>query len=802
MKILVNSKLSEHRYKTPEGYLVCVDSVLARTGKQTYRRDELFHDNDTTEIEVDRPENEVFSEQTLASFENKPLTIEHPDEDVNPRNYKTYAVGFIRDIKRGMDNGKPVMLGTLVVTDEDAINDIENGKLPELSCGYDCDIEDEDNPQQRNIRGNHVALCEHGRAGNARIVDSVKDALFEVCYIDDGDICIAIEAKDENDARQKFRRRYGMYYIKRIRKVKEGVKDMKVSHDNIREQPVFVMQSDVDKNLFFYIGKTHAMKEGEYTYAQYDMEGMTPDELRKELEANGWHKAARGPAPFIDEAPIYAVKARYEGTTLEWYVRANSEREAFDKVKHQPGHNYDSFVSAKIVNERAGMHIIDEDPYEKSTKGLEEAEKKLHDEMICSTETDCKDADESIVYKGIKIDVYKGLYGQSVIVHAPNGNFKYSSIETAKRDIDKKDKELFDSTKDAKTEYVFNYQDTYHGTRDKMRVDANNLDEAIREFGKTMALGGYGTANIYVISVSPNDGYMRAYGRLSEMLKQKWMRDSAKKLDSKKLLSIIKAVDSIKTSDRLAPSQYKALRELGYNESKWKNMTSEEASKIIAAAKQKKEGKSEKKEEAKTETSKQSTEQTSESSSSKLANEKDFLNFTDKLGLNFESAESLNGKGVLATMTRGNPRSFNRQRDKHYDKLKAAGMYALAGKYSDQFYVFESKEDMQQYATNELSNNVDSVSNELSKYLDKDAVEEIKKSMLNSTNTQYAKDNPFNLINAIGDIKIKENNGELSIDLGDKSWVGNYSHVVEQAFRNKYGYPTSKSGNKQTYRLK
>ena len=103
-----------------------------------------------------------------------------------------------------------------------------------------------------------------------------------------------------------------------------------------------------------------------------------------------------------------------------------------------------------------------------------------------------------------------------------------------------------DFIKDAKTEYIFNYQDTYHRTRDKMRVDANNLDEAIREFGKTMALGGYGTANIYVVSVSPNDGYMRAYGKLSEMLKQKWTRDSVKKLDSKKLLSIVKAAKSIK----------------------------------------------------------------------------------------------------------------------------------------------------------------------------------------------------------------------------------------------------------------
>ena len=591
MRVLIAEKLSPHKYKTPEGYLICQDAILARTGKQTYLNREVYGDsidNPDKEIEIDRPEAEVFSDKTLASFENKPVTIEHPDEDVNIDNHNFYSVGFVRDIKRGIDNGKPVMIGTLVVTNPDAVADIENGKLLELSCGYDCDIVDN---AQTNIRGNHVALCEHGRAGNARIIDSttsfrkdmikgeksmnshddlscyragiidskfkdfddttknirvvkefieqngnkfnkrkdadaileyikkrtgianadygdvlyiikeytraeitdsvkdakyvimhprknlyltvgaktwsdesdpmikkfdsekeaeeyakknisdfriavfdsVKDAMFEICYIDDGDVCVAIEAKDENDARQKFRRRYGMYYIKHIRKVKDGVKDMKVSHDNIREQPVFVMQSDVDKNLFFYIGKTHAMKEGEWTYAQYDMEGMTPDELRKELEANGWHKVARGPAPFIDE-----------------------------------------------------------DPYEESTKGLKEAEKNLHDKMICNTETDCKDA---------------------------------------------------------KTEYVFNYQDTYHRTRDKMRVDANNLDEAIREFGKTMALGGFGTANIYVVSVSPNDGYIRAYGKLSEMLKQNWTRDSVKKLDSKKLLSIVGATKAIKTKD-------------------------------------------------------------------------------------------------------------------------------------------------------------------------------------------------------------------------------------------------------------
>lgn len=176
MKILINERLSEHRCKTPEGYLICTDAILARTGKQTYRKNEIFKDSDDeTEIEVDRTEDEVFSPQTLASFENKPVTVEHPDEDVNVHNYKEYAVGFVRDVHRGEVKGQPVVLGNLVITDEQTIQEIENGEHTDLSCGYDCDIADEPNPCQRNIRGNHVALCEQGRAGIARIVDSKVD---------------------------------------------------------------------------------------------------------------------------------------------------------------------------------------------------------------------------------------------------------------------------------------------------------------------------------------------------------------------------------------------------------------------------------------------------------------------------------------------------------------------------------------------------------------------------------------------------------------------------------------------------
>ena len=175
MKVLIAEKLSQHRYKTPEGYLICVDSVLARTGKQTYRRNEIFADSeDDRLIEVDRKAEEVFSPETMASFENKPICVEHPDVDVTVDNISEFAVGFVRDIHKGEYEGEPVMLGTLVITDAKTIEEIENGEHTDLSCGYDCDIEDCDSPEQKHIRGNHIALCEHGRAGIAHIVDSVQ----------------------------------------------------------------------------------------------------------------------------------------------------------------------------------------------------------------------------------------------------------------------------------------------------------------------------------------------------------------------------------------------------------------------------------------------------------------------------------------------------------------------------------------------------------------------------------------------------------------------------------------------------
>lgn len=182
MKFLSKVKLSNRRYKTPEGYLVCVDSIIARTGKQEYLKSEVFQDsNDDSIIQIDRPKSEVLSPSTIASFENKPLVDEHPDEDVNVDNYRDYAIGFARDVRGSKLEDVDILIANLIFTDPEAIAEIESGEKTELSCGYDCDILGEgDNLYQANIRGNHIALCKAGRAGIARIQDSSSKETQEV----------------------------------------------------------------------------------------------------------------------------------------------------------------------------------------------------------------------------------------------------------------------------------------------------------------------------------------------------------------------------------------------------------------------------------------------------------------------------------------------------------------------------------------------------------------------------------------------------------------------------------------------
>lgn len=176
MRAFYGSKISGHMIRTPEGYLVCKEVPIARIGTQEYRGMEFGGENPEKIYVVKRPEEEVFSKAALASFEGKPVADEHPSEDVTPENIGRYIKGTCRDVRRGEGALSDCVIANLIIYDKDLIQKIENGKR-DISCGYDClwDPEDDDTYVQREIRGNHVAVVEKGRAGHkVSIRDSRK----------------------------------------------------------------------------------------------------------------------------------------------------------------------------------------------------------------------------------------------------------------------------------------------------------------------------------------------------------------------------------------------------------------------------------------------------------------------------------------------------------------------------------------------------------------------------------------------------------------------------------------------------
>lgn len=175
-KAYFGSRISDHIIKTPEGFLICKDVPIARTGTQQYRGCEFGGPVADGIYNVQRPEAEVFDRAAVASFEGKPVCDEHPEEDVTPDNYGRYMKGVCRDVRRGDGDLINCLVADLVIYDADLINKIEAGKR-EISCGYDClwNPTSDSSYDQLEIRGNHVAVVDRGRAGHKVAIRDTAD---------------------------------------------------------------------------------------------------------------------------------------------------------------------------------------------------------------------------------------------------------------------------------------------------------------------------------------------------------------------------------------------------------------------------------------------------------------------------------------------------------------------------------------------------------------------------------------------------------------------------------------------------
>jgi hypothetical protein len=149
---------------TPEGYLRAW-ATIARTGVQHYT------DADGSIRREYRPETEVASPESLASFAGKAITLEHPPVLLDSANTKDYQIGF-SGTEVVYDNG--FVRAVMTITDQEAIERIMRGDAKEVSAGYRVNYEatpgvtdsgENYDGIQTEISGNHIAVVRRGRAG-------------------------------------------------------------------------------------------------------------------------------------------------------------------------------------------------------------------------------------------------------------------------------------------------------------------------------------------------------------------------------------------------------------------------------------------------------------------------------------------------------------------------------------------------------------------------------------------------------------------------------------------------------------
>jgi hypothetical protein len=186
--------LSPNMEKTPEGYLICKNVPICRSGYQEYLGKELdgfpgyrasWDLIPDSIYRVFRPKDEVLHPDFIASLEGKTVVNEHPKSEgnvVDVDNDRDLTCGHIERVKEGpMLDGEVTLQGDLIIKDPLLIDKIkpdcgdDDDAVRDVSCGYTLKLKRLPDGMliMYNLRGNHVAVVEKGRAGS-RI--AIKDS--------------------------------------------------------------------------------------------------------------------------------------------------------------------------------------------------------------------------------------------------------------------------------------------------------------------------------------------------------------------------------------------------------------------------------------------------------------------------------------------------------------------------------------------------------------------------------------------------------------------------------------------------
>lgn len=196
--------------RSTDGYLAGT-ARISRVGTQVYSGKELGKP-ELASVTLYRPEAEVFDEESMRSMAHKPLTLLHPPNLVDSKNWGKFGRGHSGD--KVVRDGDFVSVPMLMM-DQATIDAFESGEARELSVGYSAILDWTPGTApdgvkydaiQTKIRGNHFALCPAARGGSSlRFGDGMKcadcGAASDAKYCKD---CSPKHMKDEGNPMTAF----------------------------------------------------------------------------------------------------------------------------------------------------------------------------------------------------------------------------------------------------------------------------------------------------------------------------------------------------------------------------------------------------------------------------------------------------------------------------------------------------------------------------------------------------------------------------------------------------------------------
>ncbi len=174
MRFYTTERLGPTQSLNPAGFLIIENTPVARTGIQDYHVSEIRGDDGQpllagadNKIMVSRSPDEVFKDESLASYNAAPLCMDHPLDNVTPANWRDLACGDVLNPRRGEGMLDDLVMCDLVVKCPNTIAAIRSRDIREISVGYDARYVQVEpgKATQHDIIVNHVAFVPAGRCG-------------------------------------------------------------------------------------------------------------------------------------------------------------------------------------------------------------------------------------------------------------------------------------------------------------------------------------------------------------------------------------------------------------------------------------------------------------------------------------------------------------------------------------------------------------------------------------------------------------------------------------------------------------